>query len=121
MLMHHRDAVRKGVARTVRPIRRAVQPHGARIGLMHAEHHIAQCRFAGAVLAQQAMHFAREEFERDAAQRLKLAETLVDAVHAQDSGARRVVTRVGRGALTGQRRCASGRSWSDVHLSLPRP
>ena len=56
--------------------RRAVEGASRRRRPMHAEDQIAQRRLAGAVLAQQAVHLARADVERDVLQRRQAAEAL---------------------------------------------
>jgi hypothetical protein len=64
MLVHHGDAAGESIRWARRVIRPPVEAHGALIREMHAEDQIAQGRFAGAVLAENAMHLARHDVER---------------------------------------------------------
>ena len=64
MLVHHGDAVRQRIGRSRRPIGLAAKAHGAGVGHVNAENQIAQGRFAGAVLAENAVHLARHDVER---------------------------------------------------------
>ena len=84
VLMDHRDAVLKGFTRIARPVRRAVDLHRSRVGLMHAEDHVAERRLARAVLAEQAVHVAGHQVERDIVERLERAEALADARQRED-------------------------------------
>ena len=52
------------------------QQFRARLRRMKAREDLDQRRFAGAVLAEEAQHFARHDIERDVVERLRAAETL---------------------------------------------
>ncbi len=90
MLMHHGDALGQRVRRPRWLERRAAKPHRAAIGPMHAEDQVAQGRFAGAVLAEDAVNFAGTKIERDVRQRREAAEPLADRL--SDSNGSTVAT-----------------------------
>ena len=56
----------------------------ARVDVVHAGEHLDERRLAGAVLAHQRVHLAREEPEVDVGQRLDAGELLADPGHPQD-------------------------------------
>ncbi len=65
VLVHHADAAVDGVARRAHPRRLALDPDLALVGVIQAVEDVHQRRLAGAVLAQQRMHFAEPEIEAD--------------------------------------------------------
>ena len=79
----------------------------AGVGMIGAGDDPDERRFAGAVLADECMHLAGRQIERDAPERVHAAEGLVDAVSREDSH----VTPPSRGAVTPlrtKRRCGVG-------------
>ena len=75
---------------------------------MDAAEDLDEGRFAGAVFAQQGMHFARQNLEVDAAQRPHAAKALGDALDT-DQGAGDDVPAIGFGSL-----------WRRAYASLSR-
>ena len=78
-LVHDRDALRRCGARRCEMHGLAIHLHLAAVGAMHAAHDLDQGRFAGAVLAQQGMHFAGTHVERDVLQHADARERFGDA------------------------------------------
>ncbi len=85
MLVHHGDALRERIRRACGLDRRAAVAHDAGIRAMHAENQIAQRRFAGAVLAENAVDLARADVERDVRQRGETAEPLGNGLQATEA------------------------------------
>jgi hypothetical protein len=61
----------------------------ARIGRLRSGQDLHQRRFSGAVLADERVHFAGFDIERDAVERTDAGERLHDPRHAQERGGRR--------------------------------
>ncbi len=74
----------------------AVHPHLAAVGAMHAAHDLDQSRFAGAVLAQQRMHFAGAHVERDVLQHADAREGFGDAAEFDECASTRALPTAGR-------------------------
>ncbi len=72
--MHHADPGRECVARRGEVLRAPAEPHRARVFGVDAGDDLHQRRFAGAVLADQAVDFAGCEGEIHPAQRRDAAE-----------------------------------------------
>jgi hypothetical protein len=83
VLVDHGHSRLQRVARTERQKLPAIEHQVSVVGLMHAEHDVAQRALAGAVLAEQAMHLAGVHVERHLFQRRPPAEALGDAVQRE--------------------------------------
>ena len=81
LLMHHGDAVVKGVARVDEVDLLAVHPDGARVLFIDTEQALHERRFAGAVLAHQGVDGAGTQLELGMVQRLDARELLFDIEH----------------------------------------
>ena len=84
LLMDDRDARALGVLNAREPDRRARQPNGAVVFDMHAGEDFHQRALAGAVLADERMHFAAHQIEVDVAQRIDSGERFGDALRFED-------------------------------------
>ncbi|MCY1229325.1 hypothetical protein D9M72_416880 [compost metagenome] len=91
--MHDLEAVGLGLARRRRRVSAAGQVDRALVRTDDAAEHLDQRGLSGAVLADQAMHFAWLNRKADAVQRLGAAEGLPDIVQLQN-GPRRNVSRI---------------------------
>ena len=87
-LMHHADAGGRASRAERNAHRLAVEPHRALVLGMHAGDDLHQRALAGAVLADQAVDFARGEGEIHVAQRRDAAERLGDPGKFQQAGRR---------------------------------
>ena len=81
LLMHHGDAVVKGVARVDEVDLLAVHPDGARVLFIDTEQALHERRFTGAVLAHEGVDGAGTQLELGMVQRLDARELLFDIKH----------------------------------------
>ena len=86
LLVDRRDAEVHGRLRVAEVHLLALPGDRALVGLVHPGEDLDQGRLAGAVLAEQAVHLAREDVEVDPAERDDAWETLHDVGHAQEGG-----------------------------------
>src|SRR6218665_3197213 len=81
VLEHGCNAGIHGLARTFQHHLGAVDQHGSARGLVHAGHGLDEGRFAGAVVPEQAVAFARIDGKRNAGQGDDVAEAFFDRAH----------------------------------------
>jgi hypothetical protein len=84
--MDNRDARTLGVLNARETDGRSLDADHAVVVDVHAGEDFHQCRFAGAVLAHQRVHFAAHQVEVDVTQRRHAGERLGDAFRVQDDG-----------------------------------
>src|SRR6267143_1206436 len=83
LLMDHRDARLARVERMARRVRRALDPHDARVGFERARQDPHQRALARTVLADERAHFAGLDGEIDAVERDGRAERFAHAAHLE--------------------------------------
>ena len=81
LLEDHRDAAVEPLAQRQRRNVLAIEDDAAAIRRVDPDEHLHQGRFAGAVLAEQRVRFARVDDEIDVDQDLIFAKRLLDALH----------------------------------------
>ena len=79
LLVHHRNAGRVRIRRTLENHRLPPPPHFPAIGGQTAGDNLHQSRFARPVLADQCMHLARGDRELSARKRANRAEIFLDS------------------------------------------
>ena len=87
VLVDHHDAGGERVGGARRTERAVVEAHGAGVGGVHAEDHVAERRLPRPVLAQQAVHFPRAHRQRDVVESGDRPEPLRDAVELEQRSA----------------------------------
>ena len=97
-----------GVARPADLHGPAIELDRAGVGAMRAGQHLHQGRFAGAVLADQSVHFPGGDVEADAVERAHARERLDDPFHLEERGA--FAHRTGGISAAFGRRCGSPRA-----------
>ena len=86
VLVHHAEAERIGVGGTLDRGFASVDDETTFVGAVVAQQAFYQCRFAGAVFTEQAVHAAGGDLQRDVGQGVKGAEMLADADRLDTDG-----------------------------------
>src|SRR6266568_6268243 len=81
--MNELDAKATGFSRRVNFDLISIEPNGAGVSLDHSAENLHQCRFSGAVLANQRHNFALIDFETYLLQRDDAGKALADSGHLQ--------------------------------------